>query len=898
MAYQNLTLRNIAGEITAVYNDGTFRSLTPPDPRSGSTAAFVGTAETGVIHEFFEHVDRSLTFREFGADSEIAQMVQSAKVSDAALPVIVSRIGAKNFNFAITRPTAEGFYEKDHLVDVTPLFVQEENSDLNRKDTLSTLKMILLPYVDGSLAKQRLILGLTRNDGEVSVVYDSERKLISQGESIFNIELNLPIGELLLTNSALKAADQIKVADNANGFLYKDQPNTIQNSSSERLDLLRELNNIVEFDWTNAKFLAEWHVTDAPNGVQLTDVHVLYPYEATTPADVVQTLNELTDAKIEQINGKSNKDLSNVSKRYVGTDLAYRGLEYENVGFIYCEGCHADIESIDIDVDLAGKTTGEQLTWPQRNLGNLWKVVHNGQEYSYMFGRNDPFEIADQAPTYRVDLDNGGGAATCIFQFSEAQRAIGDLLNLVEVHFHELGNGVATTVESFANKKGMIECHISVAADSVNPSIKTDFFNLQIDENAAITLVNGLVTRLRPSLVNATEDLSNWLKSADAKDTAGNDWNSDDPFVMTHYDLTGQFVPEAVVKKLFKFEEGLPDQTAEHGATLVATKAQVREISFLHQSAQAAYQASTNYSQTLAIVPTSAPSNSNDGLASWAGNTPTYEVSSNGKLEVTVNGTNVLGNKLLAGNTSYRGGAAFGGIILTNGNDLPSKIPYGIDDDDEAVDAFGQVIDLGKHVVVVGAYGLVQDPASVLAQGNNARRNPIYVNAGPKICGMLNALPPGSEPIGTVNGRVSGMTPRHRTSMAILNDLAFMRICMIDQNSVISSIYSAANPTSDYRKISSTLAANAILGQLRRICMPYIGRPFKDEQIASLTQTIDGVMKQMVTADHAQRIDVSLSASRLDRINGVLKASVRFVPPLSIEAITVEITLEPPAAGN
>jgi hypothetical protein len=53
----------------------------------------------------------------------------------------------------------------------------------------------------------------------------------------------------------------------------------------------------------------------------------------------------------------------------------------------------------------------------------------------------------------------------------------------------------------------------------------------------------------------------------------------------------------------------------------------------------------------------------------------------------------------------------------------------------------------------------------------------------------------------------------------------------------------------------------------------------------------------MVQQDYAQRIDVSLSASRLDRINGVLRASVRFIPPLSIEAITVEITLEPPAAG-
>jgi hypothetical protein len=99
MSYQNLTLRNIAGEMTAIFNDGTFRSLTPPDPRSGSTAAFIGTAATGVSHEFYEHIDRTRTFKEFGSDSEIAQMVQSAKEGDVALPVIVARIGAKNYSF-------------------------------------------------------------------------------------------------------------------------------------------------------------------------------------------------------------------------------------------------------------------------------------------------------------------------------------------------------------------------------------------------------------------------------------------------------------------------------------------------------------------------------------------------------------------------------------------------------------------------------------------------------------------------------------------------------------------------------------------------------------------------------------------------------------------------------
>jgi hypothetical protein len=511
-----------------------------------------------------------------------------------------------------------------------------------------------------------------------------------------------------------------------------------------------------------------------------------------------------------------------------------------------------------------------------------------------MFGRRNPFAADKQVATY---LQVIAGVNTT-FSFSEEQRAIGDLLNLVEVHFHKLGDDEETKVESFANRKGLIEVHISVAQNANQPTVKTDFFNVTAAANAAFNEANfdGTILRIRPSMIDNDSSLSTTLRTIDSRDS-NQDWSSDDPFVMTHYDLTGEFIPEAVMNRLLTFVDGLPDQTLEHSAKLVASNKEVREISFLHQAAQAAYTASTNYSQTLAVVPTSAPANSNDGLASWAGNTPTYEVDSAGVLKVTVDGSGVLGNKLLAGRKNYRNDAAFGGIILTEGSDLPNQIPYGIDDTDEAADAFGQKIDLGKHAIVVGAYGLVPDPANILRRGNNATGNPVYVNAGPKICAILNSLPPGSEPIGTVNGVVNGLIPRHRTRMAILNDLAFMRVCMIDENSIISSIYSSAHPTSDYRKISSTLSANAILGRLRSICMPYIGRPFKDEQIAFLSQTIDGVMKQMVQEDYAQRIDVSLSASRLDRINGVLRASVRFIPPLSIEAITVEITLEPPAAG-
>lgn len=887
MAYQNLTLRNIAGEITAQFNDGSFRSLTPPDPSSGETAAFIGTASSGVTHEFFRHVDMGRTFNEFGADSEIARMVQSAKASDETLPVIVSRIGARNSSMTLTRAIADS-KERETILRVVPKFVQEADSARGREKTLDALKVVLLPYVEGTFVRQRVILGLESASGTVVPVYDSERLLVADGEAIFDVEINLPVGEVLYTDKGL--AQSVKdaalldiVGGNNDGW-------DALVTAAERVEKLSEFNSVASCEWDDAQYLSNATFDD--------DIYLLVIYVDPSQQDL--STEGGFDRDLED--GKANKTISNKSQRYVGVDLAYQNLQLEDIGYIYCEGCHADTECVELD-DLYQETVEAQLQWPNRMLGNLWKFEYNGQEYSYMFGHREPFKASNVSNVSMTVTDANGDPQALALSFSGDQAKLGDLLNLVVFTLHPDKLVGSLEVESFANDKGLIECHVSFDGRSAaSQELHTPFGNITFPAQAFDT--GGSVSfRLRPSLVKASTDLRDQLELIEK---GADSYSNDDPFVMTHFDLTGQFVPEGVMAKLLTFEESLVGGAAVNAnnethtpkpATLVAKDSQVREISFLQQAAQAAYMASTNYSQCIAVVPTSAPSNSDRGLQNWAGQPATYEVNAQGELKVTKNGTGILGMKLLAGHKDYRSASAFGGIMLTEGNDLPNEKPYGILDTDEARDAYGEPIDLGKHAVVVGAYGIVPDPEAVLNRRRANQSGGIYTNAGPKICGILNSLAPGNEPIGQVNGRVSGMIPRHRTSMATLNNLALVRVCMIDQNGVISSIYTSAQPSSDYRKISSIMSSNAILKQLRSICMPYVGRPFKDEEIASLTQTIDGAMKQMVSQDFAQSINVSLSASRLDRINGVLRASVRFVPPLSIEAITVEITLEPPAAG-
>jgi len=285
------------------------------------------------------------------------------------------------------------------------------------------------------------------------------------------------------------------------------------------------------------------------------------------------------------------------------------------------------------------------------------------------------------------------------------------------------------------------------------------------------------------------------------------------------------------------------------------------------------------------------------GFSVWAGNPAKYSVdTTTGKLVVTENGTGILGYKLLSGHTSYRNGEAFGGIVLTRGEDLPSELPYGIDDTDEALDSLGKPIDLGKHVVVVGQYSQFADPFYKYIGSSFAQRASYSASVGPMIAARVATLDPGTEPIGPTLGALTLANESAQISPSVLNNLAALRVCMVS-NGYISSIYTSALPTSDYRKLSSIMSANFLVGAVRRECTSVIGQAYSDAQVQSLKARLDGLSRSAVALGYAQTMSVSLSASQLDRINGVLRASIRFIPPMSIEEVSIDITLDAPSAG-
>ncbi|MAH50885.1 hypothetical protein CMI37_34030 [Candidatus Pacearchaeota archaeon] len=975
MAYQNLTLTNIAGEITATYNDNNMRRNVDVSAPTGPGLMLTGTAKKGLERFPFNANALSQAMQEFDSSSELSRMVAAAKQSAAQeVPLSIMRIGAKP-NLIMLKKATAGLHEKDAWITIIPYATREANAAADILSTVNQLGVILMPFRDGNLIRQRVVL---YNVSTARTVFDSEGLIADPAaEAIFDVEINVPVGSFLWTPKAF-AAGTLSSVTTENIYTLADVVSGMQTKGGLALGALE------------ATYLSDVNIVDqfAPSN------QTLAAYNAANTTAVFT---------LDVVDG-TNGDYIDNCERYAANDLAYEELEFENIAFLSCDKCYADVGPVELTATMS---LNEQLSWQKNSLGYLWKYVFNGRPHMFMSRSLTPFS-ASNVGTYTHD--------GITYTLTDSGKALGDALNLVEFHLHPKAAGAATEVESFFTERGLVECNVEFDCDSASlvdasslteaeyeayagtgvvfladattdgygwtevkydslrgdtnfttdgdpvlprdtrtgliesqhntlmtvqvvidylaaddystwagsdskgriaadfttyqdaghtPTIdiETPFCILNIPTQKFDTGASEYIKRYRPSLVGGARDLSDYCLATPSDPTvASGQYN--DPFFMSHFELTGGPVPEAVMSRLFTFVDptyAAAVLTAASTTTLIAANAEVREVSFLHQSATAAYTASTNYSQTIAIVPTTPPPKNRNGISAWAGNPAEYTVQVNGDVLVTKNGTGVLGTKLLAGAIDYRGGNAFGGIVLTNGDSLPNGIPYGIDDSDEALDAMGNAIDLGKHVVVVGAHGLINDPKTAFPNNSNkiniATSSAYTGSAGPIIAGMLAQQAPGTEPIGPIRGRVPGFDAKQRTPRAVLNNLAALRICMIDQTGIISSIYTAALRTSDYTKVSSILAANGILRRLRQECLSVIGSAYTDSEISSLASRLDGITKGLVAQGFAQQLNVGLRGSQLDRINGIIRLVVTFIPPLSIEAVTIELTLEPPASG-
>jgi len=828
------------------YIDGTFLSLS--QVTAGQSIMLMAPAKKGLSGIPFLAGDMGAVSSEFGSDTPLTNLASQIADTDTA-NILLTRIGGKQSHLLIEKPMDDSS-EKEVVLRISP----RERGDAAVFDKLRVAFHAI--EADGFL-RQRVVI--FNADTEV-VVFDSE-EILSTDDTLFEVELNEDIGELLISK--------------AGGYT---DPTT---KAEVEADAAKDIRNL--YTISKLPLLSELL------GASTFSDHATYIPDVYTSASTFST----TAASVKSIAGASGESMTHC-ERFAAVETAYADLEDAGMDYVFCDGCYADVKTI----PASGLTSSEFSRWDNQYLGTAHKVVVGGQPYVTMFASPDPFNADHVAPGTITSLKtiNAGSFENDVKVKAHADsRELGLLLSLHDIRIQY---GATKSVEEYVGVDGRIKVDIKapLAASTTGLiyqngsfsagtltiaelSISTKAFDLKIPE-VDIALAGkkyAVETDLIPDFTTSV-DLSLDLKKLFVLNGGSAGAHPVNKAVLTHYELTGELVPEEVFDSLVKVVDG---------TYRLQENAFAREVNFAHQAASLAHTSSTEYKSAIAVVPTTRPRGGLRQLARWAGKAPEYAVDSNGELVVETNGTGFMSTKALYGGSDYR--PASSGIGLAYGGLIKNNADFGIDSTDETVDSRDIPVDLGKHLIVVGAYGVV-------SVGGNGRTPSFAVsNLGPKIIQKLTQLPVNEEPIGPVNGLIDGVSATGAiNSRALLNDLAIGRVVMLASDGSIANIRTAALPTSDYTRVSTVRAANAVCDAVRSISLRYLGKSFSDAQLAALEAELAGTMRGLKVEGIIQDGSVQTSASRLDRINGRLNLKVQFIPPLSIEAITIDLNVSAP----
>ena len=534
----------------------------------------------------FPHAE---AMRTYGENTELSSAVLSGEAT-ANQGLRVHRIGGGQ-NHHFIKQTIDNTKEKQTLLRISPATRSAASST-----EMSRYRVALLPFKDGNIYRQRVLIVDFGPEEDLAgqIVYDSEL-LFSEDLSGFDVEIN--------------------VSSNASDMLFT--PRLFSNIGFvDETDFLTEIANVDDYINREDFDLSNANKEKLPKLGDSFDLALIFRVVSKTGVEnhTKLPLSDLVHQphfSSDVLEGSAGSSL-NHCERYAQLEMVYEDLEYTDVDFLVPEGAYVDVDPVDMDsLDKdAAKNYGQSA------LGYLWKYIYNGKPYMFMFGYQTPFEdtrVEEAAHNLTLLNTNGEVPKDVAFTAGAEVAKLGDLLNLVKLHFHTVGiNAGDEKVEAFPNEMGLVELHISCQGAGADQTFNTPFGSLVVTAGDDL---DGYTGRLRLSKHDSLMALSDDL----ADDPLS--YNTD-PFVMTHYELTGEVVPEAVLARLFTFDDDIEDGAEANDFSdpeLKALNAEVREINLAHQAAQAAYKSSTNYSETIAFAQTMRPSSSRNGFEMWAG---------------------------------------------------------------------------------------------------------------------------------------------------------------------------------------------------------------------------------------------------------------------------------------
>lgn len=820
--------------VGAGYLDGAFRGgVASTQPR----ILIIGTAKQGLSYELYSVFDVSAAERTFGAQSEMMRAMHEALQQGAVDNIALMRIGGRAGEVVLTASTGEtltittGYYD-DQVLDRYTVIIQASSIDA------TMARVLVYDLVD------------------LQFVYDSD-DIEALDSGIIDVEgaQDWPIGAVTL--------DSAGAVFSTSSFTAGTLPtNALRLGTTAAADL-------VGFEFSSIK---------------------------TASLGLVASSDFSSVSSVAKTAGSDGMGMSAV-ERYACLEYAYQLLDFRDADIVIPCGVYHDTPNIAtsteddvstaeavIVVDASDIASGGTLTLNATVFTEDNTSVSTAGAIIGTSGLTTATEFAAQiaASINAEGTFSATSSGSTVYVASDVAGSTGNYTNLTTF--------ATTTVSDFEGGDDNAD-----KWDGLDASTGSD--------STGITA--GCTVKVAPTYQGSSSQLLplSGMRADSEEDFLGYLWQyrykgkiftffSDDTDVTSaatnvigHNELTGESVPTAVYNRFNS-----------------AVAAEFRECNFSHQLASFCYRASTNWSQMIGIISTEVPAGfSRTKLREHAGELPQYTFKGGYRtIDASAdNGEGLLGDKFLAGAYNYRNGAieaadkdatdgyGRGGFILTVGASLPNGEPYGVNDSDEAFDANGRPIDIGKHIIVTYDWPLI---TSAFNGGTGAYCNSIVAS----LAGKLAILPDNLEPIGT-NGFLQGIARTRRFNISQINDLAFIRMCGLRRDDTsghtIVSCKTAAHPTSDYSRLSTIRAVNRILSGVRERAKSYIGTPFSSTGLLSLQQSIDTYLAEQKAGGYHQGAVATMSYSRADRIIGKLTIQLKMIPPFSIETIIVETSL-------
>lgn len=277
-----------------------------------------------------------------------------------------------------------------------------------------------------------------------------------------------------------------------------------------------------------------------------------------------------------------------------------------------------------------------------------------------------------------------------------------------------------------------------------------------------------------------------------------------------------------------------PDLAAIDDLGQPIVKEQYNEVDFAHRLATWAYGQSSASTFVNANIGAKGPAaNYAIAINRWIGKAPTKDIYGN----IVENGEGLLGNRFMAGTTSRSAG------FYATDTGYPDGAPL--------FDSAGVIVDIGKFLSINVM------PVYITAETYTGNKVNIRSAAG-AYAGLVNTITVGDS---TTNQVLPNVTALFKLKQSKIQALSALGYVVLEEKAKGLTVYSgdlATQSASDYDYISTAIAVTYVIGRLRIITDPYIGRGISSTLMAALYNAIDVELKSAVSLGYINGYNFNL----------------------------------------